>query len=74
MLEFIKKVRASGGADAPEDVCEGFERALSQDWKAETKIVVHIADAPCHGTKFHDLGSYSDDYPSGDIEGREIED
>ena len=30
---------------------------------------MHIADAPCHGTQFHNLGSDEDYYPEGDPDG-----
>ena len=30
---FMKKVKARGGADAPEDVVGGLEKALQQDWR-----------------------------------------
>jgi hypothetical protein len=33
-------------------------------------MLFHIADAPCHGTKFHSL---ADDFPGGDPKGRSLE-
>ena len=37
-----------------------------------SRILFHIADAPCHGSRFHsDCG---DDYPSGDPRGLDITD
>ena len=35
-------------------------------------MLFHIADAPCHGTKFHSFGSNEDSYPDGDPLGRSI--
>src|SRR5262249_4633666 len=63
-----------GGADTPEDVNGGFQKALSKlEWKSFTKNLVHIADAPCHGRDFHKCGDdnhpngYKDDKPWKDI-------
>lgn len=68
---FLKKLRASGGGDLPEDVAGGFENALKQNWQAKSKYAIFIADAPCHGREYHDTGS--DDYPKGDPKGRVVE-
>ena len=69
--KFLKDLRATGGGDMPEDVAGGFENALKQDWQAKSKYAIFIADAPCHGTQYHDTGS--DDYPKGDPKGRVVE-
>ena len=61
--DFIDKIRAFGGADCAEDVNGGFQKALFElEWQGQAKMIVHIADAPCHGKDFH---STSDDYPDG---------
>lgn len=59
--------KAYGGGDACEDVF-GFLNAASQlDWQSTARILLHIADYPCHGSKYHfDL---VDDYPTGDPDG-----
>lgn len=36
------------------------------EWKSKIRLVVLIADAPCHGTIYHESG---DDYPEGDPSG-----
>ena len=60
---FLDRLGASGGGDAPEDVNGGFQMALYQlEWKNPVRIIIHVADAPCHGQTFH---SYSDNYPKG---------
>lgn len=69
--EFLKQLRATGGGDFPEDVAGGFENALKQDWQAKSRYAIFIADAPCHGTKYHD--GYGDSYPEGDPKGRFVE-
>ena len=54
----------------PEDVAGAFENALKQKWEAKSKYAIFIADAPCHGKKYHDCG---DDHPQGDPKGRVVE-
>jgi hypothetical protein len=40
----------------------GLEKLLSLDWQRPTRVVIHIADAPCHGREFHDVAdTYPDD-------------
>lgn len=63
VLNFVSTLAAMGGGDAPEDVCGGFEEALKMKWSATAKYAVLIADAPCHGKKYHAVG---DSYPEGD--------
>uniref|UniRef100_A0A914Z762 VWFA domain-containing protein n=1 Tax=Panagrolaimus superbus TaxID=310955 RepID=A0A914Z762_9BILA len=65
---FVSSVPADGGADLPEDVFGGLEKALDLSWSDQcgTKVIFHIADAPCHGNKYHNLRSGGDDYPNGD--------
>lgn len=60
---FLDKLRADGGGDTPEDINGAFQKTLfAMDWKNPVRLVVHIADAPCHGTDFH---SCDDSYPKG---------
>jgi hypothetical protein len=41
---------ATGGADLPEDVQGGFNKALNLPWTAgSTRQAFHICDAPGHG-------------------------
>lgn len=68
--KFLTKLIASGGGDLPEDVAGAFENALKQKWEAKSKYAIFIADAPCHGKKYHDCG---DDHPQGDPKGRVVE-
>ena len=76
----IGKVIISGGGDVPEDLAWGLKNAQVQlcsgfdgSSKADTKYVILITDAPCHGGKYHDLGKYvrgknedGDNYIEGD--------
>ncbi|KAM0558116.1 hypothetical protein ACHAPJ_005283 [Fusarium lateritium] len=60
--EFIDKLRATGGADAPEDVLGGIRKAVNASWKNQTRCIIHVADAPPHGHIFHQWDSKGDDY------------
>ncbi len=70
---FMGSVGAKGGGDAPEDVFGGIEEVTKLSWSRQTRILFHIADSPCHGTRFHDP-SVGDEYPNGDPRGLRIED
>ncbi|XP_028404560.1 alpha-protein kinase vwkA-like [Dendronephthya gigantea] len=70
---FMESVSAKGGGDAPEDVFGGIEEVTKLSWVKQTRILFHIADSPCHGTRFHDP-SVGDEYPNGDPRGLHIED
>lgn len=59
-LDPIYKVRqkvdlivANGGGDDPEDMMEGLREALSLQWTGNKRIIILIADAPCHGHEYH---------------------
>ena len=69
---FIATVPATGGGDAAEDVFGGIEEVTKLSWRKKTRILIHIADRPCHGTRFHD-SSVGDEYPNGDPRGLRIE-
>jgi hypothetical protein len=61
---FVSKIQAGGGGDAAEDVFGGLEKAGELQWSAPTRILFHVADAPCHGKQYHD--DVLDDWPNGD--------
>jgi hypothetical protein len=66
IVEYIEKeVRAGGGGDVPEAVLDGlFDCATKVKWnKKSMKFVFHIADAPPHGTHFHE--GFKDGFPEG---------
>jgi hypothetical protein len=67
----LSRVRASGGGDDAEDVFTGIARVAGFNWNASNRLLIHIADAPCHGIQFHD--GVGDHYPAGDKYGRKIE-
>ena len=68
---FIEKQDATGGGDTPEDVTGGLNEGLKLSWSAKAKFTIFIADAPCHGKKYHDE---ADDYPKGCPNGLILED
>jgi len=68
---FLASVSARGGGDTAEDVFTGIEKAGGMEWKDGTNIVLHIADAPCHGKQYYS-SSLSDDHPDGDPKGRSL--
>jgi len=62
----VGQIKAGGGGDTPEDIVGGLRQVLALDWYGSTRVVIHIADAPCHGEEYHDC---RDDYPNGDPSG-----
>ncbi|KAG0561328.1 hypothetical protein KC19_9G055700 [Ceratodon purpureus] len=70
-IKALTRVKTFGGGDDAEDVFSGLERVTRLSWKATTRVLVHIADAPCHGLQFHNE-SVGDYYPEGDYWRRNI--
>lgn len=61
--QFLDKLQASGGGDTPEDINGAFQQVIKKmDWQSPVRILIHIADAPCHGKEFH---TCDDTYPKG---------
>ena len=48
-----------------------MQAAAGLAWEAGTRVLVHICDAPAHGTAFHS-SSISDDHPEGDLHERSV--
>ncbi len=69
----IQIIEAEGGDDDAEDVAMALKMVLSLTWSGDMKFVVHITDAPAHGTQFH-TADISDRFPSGDPDGRDPRD
>ena len=64
LRNFISKANADGGGDTPEDIAGGLQKVMEQQWRPEaSKYMIMIADAPCHGKKYH---TCDDDDPNGD--------
>ncbi|CAL4098549.1 unnamed protein product [Meganyctiphanes norvegica] len=71
---FVSDVNPTGGGDAAEDVFGGLEEAGKLSWTAVNRVIVHFADAPCHGSRFHN--GVNDDYSNynkADFRGLKIE-
>jgi len=51
-----------GDIDPAEDVAGGLEKALGMSWSSRNKLLVHIADAPAHGSEYHDFGKSWDNH------------
>ena len=67
LKNFISNANADGGGDTPEDIAGGLKKVMEQRWRPEaSKYMIMIADAPCHGTKYH---TCDDDDPNGDRDG-----
>ena len=60
---FVEALRATGGADFPEDIAGAIRHANNLCWIHPTRVVFLIADSPCHGRQFHKFSV--DDYPEG---------
>lgn len=71
-IQALSKVDAIGGGDVAEDVFSGLQSIASLNWTSQNRLLFHIADAPCHGCRFHN--GVHDEFPQGDKFGRRIED
>ena len=72
--EFLKNIKASGGSDIPEDVLGGLEKVGDLKWSSKIKVLIHIADAPQHGARFHNMGRDADNYFDEEPRGLNAED
>lgn len=76
LQQLIQKLKPEGGGDEPENVAGGFAAAAEMfgthgNDSTAVQLLVHIADAPCHGTQYHDLNYSEDNFPQGDPLGRD---
>lgn len=62
----IAPIAASGGGDTPEDIAGAYDLIRTLSWRSKIKLIIHFADAPCHGTDYHNLGRGRDSLPDGD--------
>jgi hypothetical protein len=61
-LEQVER-SVGGGGDQCEDVIGALQKATSFEWSQQNRIIFLCADAPCHGTEYHD--GCGDNHPSG---------
>ncbi|KAJ6228392.1 alpha-protein kinase vwka [Anaeramoeba flamelloides] len=78
--ERIKKVKLLNNADYAEDVFGGLHMALNLQWESFSKLLIHFADAPGHGSEFWSIDDpdmtqkFDDRYAStGDPDKRDAE-
>ena len=64
----LGKTKATGGADTAEDVALGLKKATELSWRATTRCLCWVADAPAHGSIYHEP-KVSDNHKGGDKEG-----
>lgn len=71
----IEEIKFSGGGDEAEDVFGGLEQVPKLAWLNSSRVLFHMADAPCHGRAYYDTTKFkSDDHPKGDPKGLNIKD
>ena len=51
VINFMNSVGATGGADECEDIFGGLEKVISLGWKNPNRILIHVGDAPQHGSR-----------------------
>ena len=62
--EQIKKIKAYGGGDMPEDWVGAYKLVNEKiNWRNGLKVIIHLADAGAHGKEF----TLSDKYPEESI-------
>ena len=58
----LSSERASGGGDGPEDWVGGYEMALDNiAWRNGTRLIIHIADAPAHGSEWCNENNHNEE-------------
>jgi len=64
LQDFVRSVVATGGSDQAEDIFAGLDCLLGLSWQSRYRHLIHIADAPNHGLRFHEP-HIGDDFPYG---------
>ncbi|KAF5832389.1 hypothetical protein DUNSADRAFT_11721, partial [Dunaliella salina] len=59
-LQVTSRVPAGCSPDVPEDVFSGIQAAMHMDWSSRKRVIIHLGDAPQHGTDFHDMSAKND--------------
>jgi hypothetical protein len=61
---FVGNVHPQGGGDIPEDMLAGLDEMSRLSWDVRsTRLAFVIADAPCHGQRFHPFPDAFPDEP-----------
>lgn len=66
-IAFCESQHPMGGGDQCEDTIGGLDKVTELDWRFQNRVLMLIADAPCHGREYHD--GCNDNYPSGSFPG-----
>jgi len=67
--KYVSSIVCEKSLDYAEDVVSGLEAVIDLKWSAQEKIMFHICDAPCHGSKYHNFSTWfssSDRFPQED--------
>jgi hypothetical protein len=60
----IEEIKFFGGGDGAEDVFGGLEQVPKLARLNTSRVLFHMADAPCHGKAYYDTKMFkSDDHP-----------
>ena len=54
VVEWLGKVKATGGGDTAEDVVGAMMEASTFSWEQPLRAIFHIVEAPAHGRVMHD--------------------
>ena len=60
----VATISAHGGGDGAEDVASGLRDVMRLAWASPSRVLIHIADAPSHGDRYHD--GCDDHHTAGD--------
>ncbi|CAF1629561.1 unnamed protein product [Adineta ricciae] len=66
---FLSTIKCEKGGDACEDVLGGLSKLIELNWKQPLRVVMHIADCPSHGRRYHNLADICDDFIKNDNDG-----
>ena len=47
----MDSIEADGGEDVCEDIFGGLERVIELKWENSIRVLIHIGDAPAHGSR-----------------------
>lgn len=49
-----------------------LQKVTELSWRSSTRLLIHFADSPCHGSRYHDgvhINGSHDTYASGNPDG-----
>ena len=64
MKSQISLESATGVGDGPEDWVGAYDEALDNiAWRYDTRLIIHIADAPAHGSEWCNKDNHNEENP-----------